>query len=196
MSERTLPPVDLLRQLLDYDPETGILTWKPRTVEMFENNDKRICATWNTRYAGKEALGNLTNCGYKRGAILSHNYLAHRVAWAIFYGKHPDKEIDHINGDRSDNRIANLRDVSKSENQRNATIRSDNASGFTGVCWHKDVNKWIASIFVQKKNIYLGIFENIEDAKAARKAAEREYGFHKNHGKRKGRHKPPQSKSL
>jgi hypothetical protein len=153
---------------------------------MFENNDKRICATWNTRYAGKEALGHVDADGYKIGAILGRNYLAHRIIWLIISGCCPSGEIDHINGNRSDNRIANLRDVSKSENQRNATIRSDNASGFTGVCWHKAANKWIASIFVQKKNIYLGVFENIEDAKAARKAAEREYKFHKNHGKKKG----------
>ena len=188
---KELPSIDLLRQLLDYDPDTGLLTWKPRPVEMFKNGDKRICATWNTRYAGKEALSHVNSDGYKRGAINGVNYLAHRVCMAIHNGEWPKQEVDHISGDRLDNRIINLRDVSRSENNRNAGVRSDSRTGHPGVCWHKAVNKWVAQMWENGRHVGLGFFDNIDDAIAARKKAEKEKGYHPNHGKRKGRPKPP-----
>jgi hypothetical protein len=180
---KELPPIETLRQLLDYDPASGILTWKPRPRDMFANNDLRICNTWNTRYAGKEALGSVdSGHGYKVGAINGASYLAHRVAWTMQTGLSPKGEIDHINGNRSDNRFANLRDVTKSENQRNAVRRSDNTSGVTGVFWHKASGKWQATA----GNDRVGLFADKEAAIAARRKAIRERGYHANHGKEKG----------
>ena len=186
--KKQLPSVETLRQLLDYDPETGILTWKPRPVEMFRNHDKRICATWNTRYAGKEAFGNVHPEGYKLGAIQSRYFKAHRIIWKFVTGQDPDGEIDHINGDRSDNRIANLRDVTASENQRNAGVRADNRSGAPGVFQRKN-GKF--SVIIQGK--HCGSADTLEDAIEMRIKLQKERGFHNNHGKRKGRPKPPRS---
>ena len=185
---RQLPPADTLRQLLEYDSDTGILTWKPRPVEMFRDNDKRICATWNTRYAGKEAFGSIDLDGYKFGPIQSSYFKAHRIIWKMVHGTDPKGQIDHINGNRADNRIANLRDVTGHENQRNAGVRSDNKSGTPGVFQRKN-GKF--SVIIQGK--HCGSADTLEDAIEMRTRLEKERGFHKNHGKRKGRPKPPRS---
>lgn len=186
MSKRTLPTPDMLRQLIDYNPDTGLLTWKPRTVEMFENNDKRICATWNTRYAGKEAIGHIDANGYKCGHIFKSSMKAHRAAWAIYYGAYPKHQIDHIDGDRTNNAINNLRDVTQFQNQRNAGVRSDNRSGHPGVFQR---NNGYFSVYCRGK--YLGSRPTLKLAMELRLEAERSYEFHENHGKRKGRPKPP-----
>lgn len=179
---KELPSIEMLRQLLDYDPATGVLTWKPRPLEMFAG-DVRICGTWNTRYAGKPALSHVDAHGYRIGAIHGTNYLAHRVVWKMVHGADPSGEIDHINGDRADNHIDNLRDVSKSGNQRNAARRKDNQSGTTGVYWHKVAGKWAATI----GNKSIGIFDSKDEAIFARTTAQEMAGYHENHGKRKGR---------
>lgn len=183
---KELPPLDALRQLLDYDPETGILTWKPRPSDMFKNSDKRICATWNSRYAGKEALGHIDANGYKVGHVLGRGIKAHRAAWAIYYGSYPENQVDHINGERNDNRIENLRDVSQSQNQRNAGLRIDNRSGHPGIFERKN---GYFSVYCRGK--YLGSRPTLKQAKELRDKAEAKHGFHENHGKRKGRPKPP-----
>lgn len=90
--------------------------------------------------------------------------------------------IDHIDHDRSNNKKENLRTVTVKENNKNASIRSDNKSGICGVSFRKRRNKWVAQIRVSGKNKTLGWFSNIEDAKSARYRAEKEYGFHHNHG--------------
>ena len=185
---KQLPPVETLRQLLDYDPDAGIMTWKPRPVEMFRNHDKRICATWNTRYAGKEALGHVDPEGYKAGALQGTCFKAHRIIWKLVYGADPKWQIDHINGKRDDNRIANLRDVTGHENQRNTGVRSDNKSGTPGIFQRKN-GKF--SIIIQGE--YCGSANTLEDAISMRMKLQKERGFHKNHGKRKGRPKPPKS---
>jgi hypothetical protein len=184
---KQLPPVELLRQLLAYDPDTGALTWLPRPLDMF-GGDVRICGTWNTRYAGKPAL----NCvdaghGYRVGAVLGRSYLAHRVAWKLSTGGDPSDELDHINGDRTDNRRCNLRVVSRLENQKNTALRSNNKTGVVGVYWHKVAGKWCATL----GNRVIGRFPTFKAAVAARRYAEHRAGYHPNHGKRKGRPKPP-----
>ncbi len=107
----------------------------------------------------------------------------HRIVWLMHYGSWPTKAIDHVNGDRSDNRIENLRDVDQLENSRNQQRRSTNSSGVTGVFWNYIHRKWQASISVEGKKIFLGRFSDICAAEKARKDAEAKYGFHPNHGR-------------
>lgn len=173
-------PAKDLHKILDYDPETGLFKWKHRPLEFFK--DRGDQARWNTRLAGKPALNADDTHGYKRGAIFNRNVKAHQVAWAMHYGEWPERSIDHLNSDRADNRIENLRIAAHKDNQRNQKRRRDNASGHTGV--YKVGKKWVAKIKVDYKSITLGTFEDINDAIAARKAAEVEYNFHPNHGRK------------
>jgi hypothetical protein len=169
-----------LRELLSYDPFTGALTWLERPREHFK--DIRSFTRWKNRYAGTVA----SHVG-ARGYIIVHingqNYLGHRIAWALHFGGWPDGQVDHINGIRSDNRIANIRTVDWIENARNTCIARNNKSGVTGVCWTPSWGCWMAHIGVAGKNIQLGRFKTRADAIRARKAAERRYGFHPNHGR-------------
>lgn len=127
---------------------------------------------------GREAGTFCKDIGYRKVHFDGQIYYTHRLIWKLLYGEDP-LEIDHINGNRSDNRITNLRSVSRLENMRNAKRRSSNASGVTGVFWLKDRSKWRA--YISKKT--LGEFNKFEDAVAVRKQAEKEYGYHPNHGR-------------
>ena len=179
MSKKELPSPELLRQLLRYEPDTGKLYWKERTPDMFKR--EADCKAWNRRYANQEALSSVNN-GYKRGSVIGKPILAHVAAYAIYYGECPNN-IDHINGIRSDNKIKNLRSVTKRENSMNRSISANNTSGYTGVIWIKHIKKWQAKIKVHGKQISLGFFKDKTDAAAARKEAETKYGFHPNHGR-------------
>ena len=187
---KELPSIETLRQLLDYDPAAGALTWKPRPLEMF-GGDVRIRGTWNTRYAGKPALSHVDAHGYRTGALFSRYYKAHRVVWKMVHGVDPSGEIDHINGDRADNRISNLRDVSQSGNQRNAGLRQDNKSGQAGV--HVRKNGQITAYVCGK---YIGVFPTVDAAVEARRKAEAALGFLGNAENRKGRPKPPPLETI
>lgn len=110
-------------------------------------------------------------------------YLAHRLAWLFYYGDWPKRNIDHINGVPDDNRIKNLRDVTHAENLRNCKKRVDNTSGTTGVVFHKPTSKWQARGYSKGKAKSIGLFEDKQDAIAARKDWEKSNGFHKNHGR-------------
>lgn len=179
MAAKALPAQSVLDQLLSYNPETGELFWKERGPEWID--DLRIRNTWNTRYARKPALNGLETQGYRVGAVLGDHFKAHRVIWKLVTGEDAD-QIDHIDGDRSNNRWANLRNVCQSDNQRNARMRSDNSSGVVGVYWYpheRVTGKWLATI----RGRHIGIFSEFDEAVAARKAAEVENGFHENHGR-------------
>lgn len=181
-----LPPPELLRQLLRYEPETGDLHWRERTSEMFCNGlqtAQHSCAIWNGRFAGKLAFTSKTNWGYLQGSIFNQKMLAHRVIWAIHNGAWPKSEIDHINGIRNDNRLTNLRDVTSSANKRNSKKPRDNTSGKVGVSWDRHREKWAAYISADNKIINLGRFSQKDDAVAARKNAEIIHGYHPNHGR-------------
>lgn len=183
MAVKALPARDVLHQLLSYDPETGKLFWKERPVEMFpaktEARSRCLCALWNSRYANAEAF-TFVDDGYRNGCIAGSRYRAHRVVWKMMTGDDPD-QIDHINGDREDNRFCNLRDVSLAENSRNRRIPKNNKSGVIGVYhWQQDgIEYWVATVG-RKRALY---FKEFDEAVAARKAAEIEYGFHENHGR-------------
>lgn len=169
------------RQLLWYDASTGRLRWKPRSRHWFASHGS--WARWNARYAGQEALVSPSRDGYLRGRVLGKTYLNHRVLWLIHAGQWPLEQIDHINGRRSDNRLVNLRCVSPGENGRNKRRSDCNKSGVTGVHWYKPSSKWMAHIAFRGQSRTIGYYDRKEDAVAARKAAEVEYGFHPNHGR-------------
>lgn len=180
MTAKQLPPPELLRQLLRYEPETGELFWRER--ENPENNN--ALNTWNKRWAGKKAFTTKTTRGYYHGVIEGKHYYAHRVIFAMLSGLREFKEIDHINGDISDNRGANLRVVPHAQNMKNVKLPLHNTSGFLGVSQEARTQKWAAAITVNGVKIHLGRFTRKSDAISARKAAEVKYGFHPNHGKR------------
>lgn len=175
----------ILHLLLRYEPDTGRLFWRKRPVEMFAHckNPRQAAGVWNGRYAGKQAM-TANSHGYRVGRIYDQMVPAHRVIFAMHHGRWPQGEIDHINRDRRDNRIANLREVDHGENCHNLSPRAGTRSGVTGVWWHAGTGKWRAVIQHQKRRIDLGLHDSIEQAISARRAAESEYGFHENHGKR------------
>lgn len=169
------------KELLRLEPKAGQLFWRDRPSSMFTT--EAHWRMWNTRFAGKEAFVTIRGRGYLGGVVFGKFYSAHRVCWLLHYGEWPHGDIDHINGVRTDNRIFNLRDTSKTENMRNSWMRSNNTSGVTGVYWFASVGKWRAHIKVDGKQHHLGYFDNIEDAAAARASANEEYGFSKRHGR-------------
>lgn len=169
MAKRPLPTPTVLRQLLRYEPETGKLYWLERPD----------APAWNRAHAGGEALTFKMSNGYLSGTVLARTVWAHRVAWAVHYGAWPEHQIDHINGDKTDNRIANLRDVTDAENKRNSPRYRNNTSGVSGVRWHEGRKQWRA--FLAKRQI--GSFADYESAVAARLRAERENGYHEHHGR-------------
>lgn len=181
------PTPTQLRELMKYDPETGLLTWRERAEHWFPvgaYGRQHSANIFNKLFAGKPALNSVsTSTGYRRGNLFKKTTPAHRVAFAIHYGKWPEGHIDHINGDRTDNRIKNLRDVTRAENQKNQKLRSDNASGTPGVGYCKANKGWRARINVNKKSITLGYFKTKAAAVSARKDAERLHGYHANHGR-------------
>ena len=182
MSKKELPSPELLRQLLRYEPDTGKLYWKERTPDMFDDGR---CKSFNSQFANKEAFTFTGRDGYKHGNVLNQRpYLAHRVIWAIVHGKWPLNHIDHINGIRDDNRIVNLRDVSRGQNQRNLKLPTNNTSGVIGVSWANREKKWNAYITVDRRRRSLGYFTDFAEAVSARKEAEAKYDFHPNHGRR------------
>lgn len=182
MANKNLPSPDVLRQLLAYDPDTGKLAWLERPAHFFPA--ARDAIAWNAKFSGKTALISLSPKGYRQGRIFNISFLAHRVIYAIHHGEWPSDQIDHINGDKLDNRIDNLRSVSRKENMRNLPMPRSNTSGVMGVGWSKQYKNWEAQIKVDRRRVYLGRFAKFEDAVAARKAAEVEFGYHDNHGRK------------
>lgn len=129
---------------------------------------------------GKRAFGARNSDGYLQGrcAGVRTPFRAHRIAWKMHYGTDP-QEIDHINGDRADNRISNLREVTHIENQRNRRVSRNNTSGISGVRWHSRDRCWFAQINILGRAKHLGSFQTREAAAAARMAAEEQLGFAK-----------------
>lgn len=155
-----------LKTLVNYDHKSGEFTWLPRDVSRFE------CAahskTWNSRWAWKRA-GALRPDGYISICIEGKSYQAHRLAWLFVHGLMPEQQIDHINMNRSDNRIINLRDVHQSINQQNRYVRKKLSALPTGVCVFKRNLKrpYQAKIWKNGKTIHLGYFETADLAHSA-----------------------------
>jgi hypothetical protein len=147
---------ELRRQIL-YDPESGLFTRIAQT-------ERRNCRLGRT-------LGWSQKNGYLMITLGKKKYYAHRLAWFYVYGIWP-KEIDHVNRDRTDNRFANLREVTRTQNNLNAKLNCRNKSGVKGVSWSLKERKWIARIQLNKKVKSLGSFDTVDEARKARKHAE------------------------
>lgn len=183
---------ELCRQLLRYEPETGKLFWLPRPDRMFNDSmchggvrtAQWAADCWNAKWAGKEAFTAQNESGYQVGAILGHNFRAHRVIWAIVHGEWPENQIDHDDGDRANNRLANIKCATNAENHKNEGRPKNNTSGVAGVFWCKQTGRWRATIKVNYKQHHLGRFATIDEAAAAREAAKVRFGFSDGHGNR------------
>lgn len=159
----------LLAETFSYCPETGVLTWK---------NSKR--AYKNGCEAGR-VITDLWGKSYRYVPCGGFKFMAHRIIWAIVKGQWPEHQIDHCDGNGLNNKIDNLRHATNQQNGMNQKKRTP-ASGHTGVRWHKGGKKWNARIKAEGREISLGLYVNIDDAVAARKAAEKKYGFSEGHG--------------
>lgn len=164
-----------------YDPATGDLRWKIRPREDFPT--ERGWRIFNSQYGGA-LVTSVHRKGYLRAYAFGRSYLAHRIIAAIMAGSCPPHlQVDHINGDVADNRWSNLRLIYGGENQRNMKRAENNTSGVSGVVWDHSRERWQARIQINGKTRYLGRFDNKADAIRARKDAERQFGFHVNHGR-------------
>lgn len=139
-----------------YDPNTGIFTNKVRRSKRAKAGD---------------VAGSLRPDGYWSICIKGKPMLAHRLAWLYVTGVLPDRQIDHINGNRSDNRFSNFRAAEHCENARNKRVSRNNTSGFKGVSYSERHKKWTARIMLNHKSFFLGLFDSPEDAHAAYVAA-------------------------
>ena len=163
-------PIEFLRECFEYNPETGILIWKERPESHFiGSRAQNPVSRFNTRYAGKQ-VGTL-NRGYlqTRLHIDGERYTTvnvHRICWALATGEWPKNEINHINSIHNDNRLCNLEDATRSENQSNPNdpLRKSNRSGYRGVFWSIQYQKWIAILRIEGRQEWLGKFDTPEEA--------------------------------
>lgn len=185
MKKTPIPSVDYLKECFTYDPETGFLYWKERPAEHFLHckYPEQVAKACNTKYAFKEALGNISTEGYKQGILNSIAVKAHRVIYKLLSGKDVEY-VDHINGLKLDNRFSNLREATASENSRNRKTPINNSSGVIGVYKLKADGKWKACMRIDGKLKHLGTFSNMEEAIFARKSKEKEMNYHENHGRK------------
>ena len=163
MPRPVFPPLTQarLKELLHYDPETGVFTWRvPR---------------------GKVKAGDTTGCpdthGYLVVGVDRKLHRAHRLAFLYMTGGWPDAsaDVDHINGDRSDNRWVNLRLASRTQNNFNSGLRRNNSSGKRGVHWNPTLQKWRATGRLVGKNVHLGCFDSLEEAATTAEAWRQEH---------------------
>ena len=153
-----MPPIELVRKVIDYCPETGLFTWKQ---------------TLSNRAKEGQQAGSKNTKGYFSIVIDGKKYKAHRLAWFYVYGEDPgQQEIDHIDRDKGNNRINNLRLATRKQNNENIPRPKNNTSGIRGVSFHRGFNRWVAYIYHNKKRIHLGNFADKELAAATRRQAE------------------------
>jgi len=168
--EKILPNIEDLEKYLQYTPSTGKFKWL------------NVGRRWKCRM-GEEA-GYVNKRGYRIIGFKGKIYRAHRLAWYMSKKVIPsDHEVDHINGNKDDNRLGNLRVVTKQENAMNRKLPKTSTSGILGVYWHKKQEKWHAGVKIKGKQRYLGSFSTKEEAGEARLKANRKLNFHTNHGK-------------
>jgi hypothetical protein len=164
---RPLPSKEYLSTVFSYNEKTGELSWK---------------SCLSPRAPVGKAINTINCQGYVDVRLNGVLYRAHRIIWKMVTGEDP-VEIDHIDGVRSNNVFSNLRSVSSAENSKNQRKRKNKSSNVIGVSWYERDGNWDSRITVSNKVVFLGRFATFEEAVAVRKAAEKMYGFHKNHGK-------------
>jgi hypothetical protein len=165
---RDLTP-EFLRSILDYDPSTGLLTWRDRTEDMFlgcASGAEARCKSWNSRFGGMVAGSPPDKCGRKRIRILGRPYFQHRIIWRWMTGEWPD-EVDHINLDPADNRWVNLREATRSQNNMNRRHQERNSIGFKGVTKATQAKTFCARIQANGEVFRLGNFATPQEAHAA-----------------------------
>lgn len=186
MKSKPLPDQNLLKACLDYDPLTGVLLWKHRPEWTFPLQKGRtpshIANAWNAAWAGKPAMASILKNGYMHGAFNGETHYTHRIIWKLVYGYDPI-DIDHDDGNRANNILTNLFNRTRSNNLKNRKLSGNNSSGYHGVSFSKRHNLWQAVIYDNKRRIHLGWFKDLNDAVAARKQAEIDYGYNPNHGR-------------
>lgn len=151
-----------LEQWLSYEPETGVFLWRMQRGKAS---------------AGRVA-GSVNNKGYRMIGIGGKCHQAHRLAWLWVHGAWPSNDLDHVNQIKDDNRIANLREATASENMQNRSLHANNSSGYRGVHWHKGTGRWEAQIRIDGRLKYLGRFSTKEAAYAAYQTAAAEMHTH------------------
>ena len=155
----------------------------PEARDLFEVRDGALINKYARRMVRAGSVcGSPGGDGYLHFRYLGRHYYVHRVIWLVEHGEEAE-QIDHINGNRTDNRIENLRSVSCMENMRNQKARKTNTSGVTGVSWCQHKKRWLARIHAGGRNRFLGYFKTLDEAKAERKSAEALHGYHANHGR-------------
>lgn len=175
----------IIRTLIEYNPDTGVVIWKRRDPSHFKT--ERSCKIWNTRHAEKPAgRVSFTNKNYKTKIIriFGKDYYTHRIIWMYFYGDQIPAQIDHINHDATDNRIDNLRDGT-TINHLNRSMHTKNTSGVSGVHYCKRSKKWIASCSINNVRKPIGSFSSIEEASSVVVSYRKSVGFTETHGKSK-----------
>lgn len=169
---RKLPSQKYLQACLDYNPATGKLFWKKRPTRHFV--DAHAAATWNTRFAGKEAF--ISNQrGYKTGRVAGIIYFANRIVWKLVTGQETSREIEHQDRNPGNNKWTNLRLAHHYQNGANKSLHRNNKSGVAGVTFNKTEQKWKAHIRVRGKRISLGTYTSKNKAVFVRKVAEKKY---------------------
>lgn len=154
--------VDHVRNCLSYEPETGILRWKWRA---------EVAPYVNARTAGKEA--GTSAAEYRTIGLYGHSYAAHRLAWVIVTGGWPNNMIDHVDGNKHNNRWNNIREADMSKNLMNRGVFRKTKSGIKGVN-EKRPGQWRAQICGNKRRIHIGTYHSREEARDAWLAAARE----------------------
>lgn len=161
MTEKQIPTQQYLHETFDYNPEIGLFYRKKKLSNITKPDKPLLAGTKDGRISIR---------------VNGKTYRAHKLAWLYVYGEWPE-EIDHINNDGTDNRICNLRKATRSENTCNRRLQSNNKSGYKGVSWCAEKNKWDARVGVKNKIILLGRHEKIEDAiKAVNEARAKYHG--------------------
>jgi len=172
---------EYLAQCFYYNPISGVLRWrKDRPLNHFASNQAH--KAWHTKYAGEvtgspRGMSNYLNVGFNEST-----YMVHRLIWMLEFGDWPHN-IDHIDGDKQNNRLANIRTASPKENARNAALSSRSTTGITGVSKNKITGRYRAHIGIDGNRVMIGSYDTIAEAEAARGAANLMVGFHKNHGR-------------
>lgn len=167
-----LPSLEYLQECFEYNRDTGELFWKVRPLHHFKSEGR--WRMWNAQFSGKK-ISYINNTGYHAVGIGSIRYLVHRINWKIKYGEDPKECIDHIDGNKLNNRIDNLREASKLQNKINQMVTKNNTLGVKGVSYANKHKSYQTAIAIDGKRTYLGSFNTIEEASLVYQAASLKY---------------------